>query len=77
MGNKLFAIPWRAVTVDEDQKCFILDVEKEVLKNAPGFDKGNWPDMADQTWSTQIHGYYGLQPYWESQEKTYRGGGGV
>ena len=77
IGNKLFAIPWGAVTVDEDQKCFILSANKEVLKNAPGFDKDNWPDMADQTWGTQIHSYYGVQPYWESQEKIYRSGGGL
>jgi len=38
---------------------FILDVDKERLKNAPGFDKDDWPDMADQTWGRQIHDYYG------------------
>ena len=28
MGNKLFAVPWSALKVDEDEKCFILDVNK-------------------------------------------------
>src|SRR5215831_14251819 len=44
MGNKLFAIPWSALTVDENEKCFILDVDKSMLESAPGFDKDNWPD---------------------------------
>src|SRR5690349_10072375 len=38
MGNKLFAVPWNALRVDEDDKCFILDVDKRTLESAPGFD---------------------------------------
>lgn len=78
MGNKLFAVPWNALKVDEDQKCFILDVDKRTLESAPGFDKDNWPDMADTTWGTGIFKHYGAMPYWEEyrEEKTFRGGGG-
>jgi len=64
MGNKLFAVPWNALTLDEDQHEFILDVDKNTLENAPGFDKDNWPDMADSNWGSQIHSHYGQQPYW-------------
>jgi sporulation protein YlmC with PRC-barrel domain len=68
MGNKLFAVPWDVLKVDEDRKCFILDVEKSRLENAPGFDKDNWPDMADSSWGTQIYNYYGRTPYWQAAE---------
>ncbi len=61
MGDKLFAIPWEALSLDEDNKQFILDVDKEKLEHAPGFDKDNWPDMADPTWGKQIYGYYGYE----------------
>ena len=54
MGDKLFALPWGALTLDEDEKCFVLDIDKGKLENAPGFDKDNWPDMADHTWGTAI-----------------------
>src|ERR1035437_4265781 len=47
MGNKLFAVPWSALKVDEDKKCFVLNVDKTKLEKAPGFDKDKWPDMAD------------------------------
>ena len=67
MGDKLFAIPWSALTLDADEKCFVLDVPKERLENAPGFDKDHWPSMADPTWATQLHTYYGAQPYWDDQ----------
>jgi hypothetical protein len=78
MGNKLFAVPWSALSVDEDEKCFVLDVDKATLENAPGFDKNNWPDMADTTWGAEVYQHYGETPYWEDREtKTRYGGGGV
>ncbi|MBZ5585345.1 MAG: PRC-barrel domain-containing protein [Acidobacteriia bacterium] len=66
MGDKLFAVPWQALTLNERDKEFILNVDKEMLKNAPGFDKDNWPDMADPQWGSQIFKYYGYTPYWEA-----------
>jgi PRC-barrel domain len=65
MGDKLFAIPWNALTLDADNERFILDVPQERLQNAPGFDKNHWPSMADQRWATEVHSYYGTRPYWE------------
>lgn len=62
MGEKLFAVPWEALTLDTDNKRFVLDIEKNQLENAPGFDKDDWPDMADPTWAKDIHAYYGTQP---------------
>ncbi|MCG2578723.1 PRC-barrel domain-containing protein [Dechloromonas sp. XY25] len=66
IGDKLFAIPWSALTLDANQKRFVLDVDKEKLKNAPGFDKHHWPSMADPTWAQQVHEYYGQRTYWTS-----------
>jgi len=78
MGNKLFAVPWSSLTLDEDEKCFNLDMSKETLENAPGFDKDNWPDMADTEWRSEIYNYYGATPDWDDSRdvKTFRGGGG-
>jgi sporulation protein YlmC with PRC-barrel domain len=66
MGDKLFAIPFRSLELRPDHKDFVLDVPKERLKNAPGFDKDDWPNTADRTWGTEIHTYYGQTPYWET-----------
>jgi sporulation protein YlmC with PRC-barrel domain len=78
IGNKLFAVPWSALSVDEDEKCFVLEVDQRMLETAPGFDKNNWPDMADVTWGSQIFKHYGITPYWEETQegRTMRGGGG-
>ena len=41
MGDKLFAIPWSALKIDTVEKQFILNVDKEVLKSAPGLRQGS------------------------------------
>lgn len=63
IGEKLFALPWSALTLDTAEKCFILDVDKERIKVAPGFDKDHWPEMADERWARDIHAYYASRPY--------------
>ena len=59
VGEKLFAVPWAALTLDTENKRFTLDVSKDRLESAPGFDKEHWPNMSDQTWARGIHTYYG------------------
>ncbi len=58
IGEKLFAVPWEALALDTENKRFVLDVDKDRLKNAPGFDKDHWPDMADEAWVNEINTYY-------------------
>ncbi|MFM2086129.1 MAG: hypothetical protein RLZZ237_998 [Pseudomonadota bacterium] len=59
MGEKLFAVPWERLSLDTINKRFVLDVDKDQLKNAPGFDKNNWPDMASDAWNQQLEDFYG------------------
>jgi sporulation protein YlmC with PRC-barrel domain len=68
MGEKLFAVPWASLqmapkstassagTVREDY--YVLDVSKDALKNAPGFDKKSWPDFADPNFTAKIEAFY-------------------
>jgi sporulation protein YlmC with PRC-barrel domain len=72
MGDKLFAVPWSALSLDPEVKEFVLDVAREDLRDAPGFDKDNWPDMSDVAWGASIHEYYGASPYWETREPRRR-----
>ncbi|HEY3354031.1 MAG TPA: PRC-barrel domain-containing protein [Polyangia bacterium] len=65
IGDKLFAIPWSALSLDEERRHFVLNVERSILEKAPGFNKDDWPDMADVRWGTQIFSHYGYRPYWE------------
>ncbi|MFL6673433.1 MAG: PRC-barrel domain-containing protein [Massilia sp.] len=62
MGEKLFAVPWQAMHLDTVNKRFVLNVDKDRLKNAPGFNPDDWPDMSDVQWANQIHTFYGTDP---------------
>ncbi|CAN7610874.1 PRC-barrel domain-containing protein [Trinickia sp. LjRoot230] len=68
IGDKLLALPWNALTLDTDRKCFQLSVPSDTVKNAPGFDKDHWPAMADVAWASELHNYYHSAPYWETRE---------
>ena len=65
VGDKLFSIPWKALTLRVHEHAFVLDIPKEVLENAEGFDKDNWPATSRESLST-IYSYYGYQPYWQT-----------
>jgi hypothetical protein len=64
VGDKLFAVPWNALNYDSQHQAFVINADKRVLENAPGFDKSNWPDMSDATLRASIYSYYKAEPYW-------------
>ena len=70
MGEKYFAIPWNAFHFNLKENRAVLNVDKKLLENAPGFDKESWPNFADSTWGTRIYKHYGYTPYWEEASGT-------
>ncbi len=62
MGERLFAVPWDVLKLDTVNKRFILNIDKDRLESAPGFDKDHWPNMADQSWRDKINAFYEYQP---------------
>ena len=70
MGEKLFAVPFKSLTVDTENEVFRLDVSKEQLENAPGFDKHDWPSHPDYSFIDQVYTYYGYEPYSTSRVTT-------
>ena len=60
MGDKLFAVPWNALTIDHEGHKLVLNVSKERLKDAPGFDKDHWPNFADTAFADKVNTYYAL-----------------
>lgn len=47
LGAKLFAVSWDALTLQPDDKTFLLNVDQELLETTAGFDKNNWPQRPD------------------------------
>jgi len=65
IGNKLFAIPWAVFEFSLTENNLILNVDKEKLNNAPGFEESDeWPDFSDTLWGEIIYKYYDYTPPW-------------
>jgi hypothetical protein len=60
MGSKLFALPWELLRYDPNVDAYVINIDKEVLKNAPGFDSDDWPDMGAVAFDTGLRRHYGL-----------------
>lgn len=64
VGDKLFAVPWRVLSWTRDKEYYVLNVDKDTLKKAPGFDKKHWPDSASK-WQQQreeLDQFYRVKP---------------
>jgi sporulation protein YlmC with PRC-barrel domain len=64
LGDKLFAIPWRALHSASPKNYYVLDLDKDTLKNAPGFDKKHWPENSEK-WEEQSEAlgqFYRVKP---------------
>ena len=64
IGNKLFALPWSVLTVDEMLRCFVVNATRESLAKLPGFDKDHWPDLDDLEYAQGVYRQWGATPYW-------------
>ncbi|PKQ29152.1 MAG: photosystem reaction center subunit H [Actinobacteria bacterium HGW-Actinobacteria-10] len=60
IGEKLFAIPWQSMTLDTENRAWLVDVSEERLKQAPGFDKDNWPDMGEASYRESISSFWAV-----------------
>ena len=60
MGDKLFAIPPEAMKLEANHEHFVLNIHKDRLKDAEGFNKDNWPNMSDPTFRTNLYNHYGV-----------------
>jgi len=69
IGEKFFAIPYSLLKVDSKKAIFILNQSRDVLKNAPGFDKEHWPETnthlfdSGYYWGSFMGANTGAEPY--------------
>jgi len=62
-GDKYFAIPLQSFEFDTEdtEGRIVLNVEKDLLENAPGFDKDNWPNSANHDFTKEVYAYYKIE----------------
>lgn len=60
MGEKMFAVPWQSMTLDTENHWFVLDIDKDRLEQAPGFDKRDWPMTGrNDEYQASVDSYWG------------------
>ena len=68
VGNKLFAVPWSelrlmpkktAANGIQEEDHYVLNVSREALQKAPGFDRLQWPNFSDPKQTAEIERFYG------------------
>ncbi len=61
LGDKYFAVPFEAFNVNSTTERFVLNVTKDRLENAPGFEKDNWPKTSDNKYWDNLYDHYGVK----------------
>jgi sporulation protein YlmC with PRC-barrel domain len=60
MGSDYYPVPWAALEYDEDQSGYVIDVDKEFLKNAPRYAPNEAPPFTP-AYGSQIDEAYGVE----------------
>lgn len=60
IGDKLIALPPRALSMSADQKSLRVSADRELLKRAPALQKGQWPTLADKNFLASVNGFQPL-----------------
>ena len=58
VGKKLFAIPFQELKLNPEREVFILDRDKDYVRESPGFDPSHWPATNDHSYFDTVDGYY-------------------
>jgi sporulation protein YlmC with PRC-barrel domain len=56
--GQLVAVPVEAFKVDANNRVLALDMNADILRNAPSFTKDEWPDVSDGRWIRTVDHYY-------------------
>jgi len=65
MGKDRRALPWEVLKCDTTQGAYTVDLDPQLLKDAPAFDdRGASFDWEDTDWGQQVHDYYHVKPFW-------------
>lgn len=59
LGDRHHPVPWGVLTYDTGQGGYVIDLDKEILKNSPSYARGSEPTY-DRAYGEQVYGYYGL-----------------
>ncbi len=59
LGDKLFAYPLNVFRHAVERDELVLDVDKERLRRAPGFERNRWPDWSTPEYGSTVDRHFG------------------
>lgn len=65
--GKMYAVPWDVLQMAKDERCLLLDFDRQAIENIPTFDEHSWPNLADRHWGAATYAFFGGTPYWERE----------
>lgn len=61
MGDKLFAYPLEKFERMTERGKLVLNVDKEKMKSAPGFEDKNWPNFSTAAYRSEVDQFHGTR----------------
>lgn len=63
IGHRHYPLPWRALTYDTEKGGYVVDLTREQIEGAPGYDaEGEDEPSYDRAYQERVYAYYGF-PY--------------
>lgn len=62
IGNRHYPLPWKALDFEPEKGGYVVDVTKEQIEGAPGYDAEGEEPKYDRAYQEQVYTYYGF-PY--------------
>ena len=59
IGENYYPLPWKALTYDTSQGGYVVDLDKDRLRDAPNYAASDNPDWRDPDYGRRIDEYYG------------------
>ena len=59
IGEDYYPLPWKALTYDTSQGGYVVDLDKDRLRDAPNYAASDNPDWRDPDYGRRIDDYYG------------------
>jgi hypothetical protein len=64
IGEDYHPLPWSLLKYDTAQGGYVVDISKSQLEGSPSYPEGVEPKWGDRNYESELHGYYGIGPYW-------------
>lgn len=71
-GDRLYPIPWPAGQYSVQTRTYELPIEASRLESVPTFTRTEWPNFADDEFTTRTFKYYNQTPWWKTESSVVR-----